>query len=212
MNLRGVFDRVFGVELPIAVAVFVIVCAVVAFALVRYRAGRGHSPSRKHKHPVAESVYAIFLVLVAGSLVGFTASENAAERASLGPPQVRVKIVAFQWCWRFEYVGTPVTVTGTCIDQGDDPTLVLPTDERVEVLVTSTDVVHEWWSPFLRFKISAFPDWTNSFEVDLTQTGSWPGRCSQYCGLYHYRMDFVLKAVPPAAFRAWLQAHERAPA
>jgi cytochrome c oxidase subunit 2 len=70
---------------------------------------------------------------------------------------------------------------------------VLPTGRPVEIDVTSTDVIHAVWVPYLEYKIYAYPDHVNRFTVTLTHDGRWIGRCAQICGLYHYAMDFWLR-------------------
>lgn len=206
MNFEHAFNEVLSVDSVIAGIVFLAVCGTIAFAVIRYRAGRGHEPSKKSKHPIGEPLYASLLVVVALGLALFAANLNSSERAGLGKPQLRVMVTAFQWCWRFHYEGTNVTVSGTCVTKADDPVLVLPVGENVKVLLTSADVVHEWWVPAFDWKMEAFPNHTNSFDLKLTKAGSWVGRCSVFCGLYHYRMDFRVRALPAAAFRSWLAA------
>jgi cytochrome c oxidase subunit 2 len=46
----------------------------------------------------------------------------------------------------------------------------------------------------------------NSFTITVDREGRWIGRCAQFCGLYHYLMDFWVQAVPPAQFSRWLHA------
>jgi cytochrome c oxidase subunit 2 len=117
-----------------------------------------------------------------------------------------VQVTGYQWCWRFHYAGQPVTVDGQC-PGGPLPVLVLPTGRPVELDVTSADVVHAFWVPYLRFKMYAYPGHTDRFTLTLAHPGRWIGRCAQLCGLYHYGMDFYLQAVSPAAFEVFLHAH-----
>jgi cytochrome c oxidase subunit 2 len=79
------------------------------------------------------------------------------------------------------------------------------------VEVTSADVVHAFWVPYLRFKIYAYPGHWNNFTVTLRHDGRWIGRCAQICGLLHYEMDFYVKAVPPATFDKFLHARGGSP-
>jgi cytochrome c oxidase subunit 2 len=83
--------------------------------------------------------------------------------------------------------------------------MVLPTNRIVRINVTSTDVIHGFWVPYLRFKTYAMPDHISSFEVDLKHTGSWPGRCAAFCGLYHATMDFTVRVVGAHTFARWLE-------
>lgn len=88
---------------------------------------------------------------------------------------------------------------------------MLPAGEPVELQVTSTDVVHAFWVSYLRVKAYAYPGHVDSFTITVPHPGTWTGRCAQLCGLLHYEMDFELKAVPPAVFRQFLQAHGGTP-
>lgn len=206
MYTRNSFDHLFHLYLEIGGAVFLLVMAVLLFGVVRYRAGRGHEPSRKAKHDFLESLTALCLVGMACFLAVTAASANAAERGGLGKPQLKVAITAFQWCWSFHYDGTPVTVRGNC--STTTPTLVVPTGEVIRFSLMSADVVHEWWLPYADYKEEAFPDHRNFFKLRFGSTGHWEGRCDEFCGLYHDRMDFYVVAKSPRAFDRWL-AEER---
>lgn len=208
MSTRQLFDHVFWPDAIIATSVFGLVLLLLGFALVRYRAGRGHEPSHKSEHKVAEPVFGVVLVGIAAFLAVYVGIANASERSSLGPPRLRVTITAFQWCWSFHYASTPVTVTSNCV--GSLPTLVVPTHEIIGFRLTSADVVHEWWLPASRWKEEAFPGHYNSFELRFDTSGTWQGRCDEFCGLYHDRMDFRVHAESLASFRRWLTARERA--
>lgn len=208
MNFRNAFNEVFLVEWPIAALVFVVVCGLILFAIVRYRSRPGQEPSKKSEHPVFEPLYVVFLIAIASGIAAFVYAINTRERSTpTDTPAVRVVITAFQWCWRFTYKGTPVSITGTCQTKAQDPTLVIPTHENIRFDLVSADVVHEWWVPYFRWKMEAFPDHVNQWDMVVTHTGDWVGRCSTFCGLFHYRMDFRVKAVSPAAFKAFLNAH-----
>jgi cytochrome c oxidase subunit 2 len=206
-----VFQRVLTVEGAIAGLVFVLVLLALVVALVRRRAGTGRVPSDRAARNGLEIAYVVLLAAVAGFLVWFTASANSQDTASAHPsgnkpPSAAVRVTAFQWCWRFNYVGKPVTVTGTC--QPDQyPTMVVPTGGSVQIQLTSQDVVHSFWIPDLDVKVDAFPDHTNTFTLTFDKPGRWLGRCAEFCGTYHTTMDFYVRAVSPDQYRQWLAQH-----
>lgn len=210
MNFRTQFQHVFGIELPIALAVLAGVLLLLAVAVVWRRARPGRQASAKDSYTVVESVFAALVLGVAVFLVVTTSSANRVERTSVGRPTMTVDVTAFQWCWRFSYPASGVTVTGNCIG-GETPTMVVPVGRTIEVDLVSTDVVHEWFLPYLHYKEEAFPNHLNSFPLRLAHTGVWTGQCSEFCGLYHTTMFFRLRAVTPAAFTAWV-ASQHAPA
>jgi cytochrome c oxidase subunit II len=205
---RQDFADVFGTELWIACAVFALVVLTMIAALVLswQRRRRGRESSQKAEANKLEVSYLGILAVVAAFVATFSIVLNNRETADPTRPALSVDVIAYQWCWRFRYVGQPVTVTAQC-EGGPLPTLVLPTDRLVRLEVTSTDVIHGYWLPYLRWKIYAYPDHVNTFTVTLSQDGKWIGRCSELCGLYHYEMDFYVQAVAPAQFDRWLAAH-----
>ncbi len=212
MTFHDVFARVFTVEGAIAGGVFVLVALALIVALIRRRAGRGVAPSGKAQRNGLEWVYVGLLAGVAGFLVWFTVSANAQDTASAhpvathGPAPAKVSVTAFQWCWRFHYLDAPVTVTGACTTD-QYPTMVVPTGRPVQIELTSQDVVHSFWIPALDVKVDAYPDHTNTFDLNFTKQGVWLGRCAEYCGTYHTTMDFWVKAVSPQQYRQWLAQH-----
>jgi cytochrome c oxidase subunit 2 len=205
LNTRQRFGHLFSIELTIAAVVFALVCATLLFALIRSRTRWGRRASQKTSHPRIEATYLAVVTAVAVFVVVLSFSSN--DEKAPGPPQVRIQAIAFQWCWRFVYEGTAVSVTGECRG-GDIPTLVLPTNRVIEVDLASSDVVHSFWVPYLRFKEQAFPNHTNTFTTDVPRAGTYRGECAEFCGLYHDEMDFTVKAVPPAQFAGWLRSQE----
>jgi heme/copper-type cytochrome/quinol oxidase subunit 2 len=224
---RQTFAQLFAQDVAIAWVVFGLVVAtlIAAMLLSWHRRRTAKGPSRKATATRIEVTYLAALTGVAVFLVVASLTANAKEstdpflvfasfsanaqdfpRTSV-KPALRVQVTAFQWCWRFHYTQAPVTVTARC-QGGAIPTLVLPTGRPVELDVTSTDVIHAFWVPYLRYKLYAYPGHVNKFTVTLTKDGRWMGRCAQLCGLFHYEMDFWLRAVPPSQFQHWLRAHQ----
>lgn len=203
MVFPRVFARVFSMEAWIAGGVFVAVAVVVIFAVVHSRARPGRTPSSRAKINPLEIAYALVLAGVAAFLVVSTTMANGAERRSPGRPALRVQITAYQWCWRFHYVGTPVTVNGQCQD-GKYPTLRLPAGRTVAITLRSHDVIHSFWVPALRFKMDVFPGKTNSFRFRPDRQGRWIGRCAEFCGVDHSDMDFYLQTDDARTFDRWL--------
>jgi cytochrome c oxidase subunit 2 len=208
MPFRGAFAQLFGQDTLIAEVVFGLVVAamIVALAASWYRRRKGRGPSQKAEANRIELGYVAVLTGMAIFLMIASVTANAKDFPASDPPAaLHVQVTAYQWCWKFHYTGQPVTVTGTC-QHGSYPTLVVPTGKPVELDVTSTDVIHAFWVPYLRQKMLAYPGQVNKFTVTLTSNGRWIGRCAQLCGLYHYEMDFWLRAESPAQFSHWMQA------
>lgn len=210
MNLRARFDHTWTPELIIACVVAGLIVAVLLFAIVRSFTPWGKKASQRHIFYGREMAYLSVVAGVTAFLIfwSFTQNARSADGQMHQPYKMTVNVTGFQWCWRFAYAGTPVSVTADCID-GRYPTLVVPSGESIRFRITSADVIHGYWIPSMRFKLWAYPDFVNSFENVFPVPGRWQGECSEFCGLYHYAMRFDLQVLPPAQFQAWLSDRER---
>jgi cytochrome c oxidase subunit 2 len=203
---RSAFDQLFTQNSIIAGVVFALVVAAMAVAMVLSwrRKRRRLGPSQRAEATRVELSYIAALTGMAIFLVIASFSANAKDFPDPPQPAVRVLVTGYQWCWRFHYEGTPVTTTGQCQGYQSLPVLVVPVGEPVRLDMTSVDVIHGVWVPYWRLKLYAYPGRVESLTVTITRTGSWIGRCAQLCGLYHYEMDFTVRAVSPAAFKAFM--------
>ena len=187
----------------IGVAVFALVALTLFWFLFRYRARRPGAPGVRHEHTVLESVYAVALVAITAFLLfkSFRA-ETRIDRLSTAAPALRIGVTAAQWNWRFAYPGGPQVVTSA-----DAPReVVLPVGRRILFRGSSQDVLHDFWIPDLRFQRQVWPDHTETWGLVFPKPGRYQGVCAWFCGLDHDRMDFVVRAVPPVRYEAWLRA------
>lgn len=202
-NTREEFSRLFSLYTWVLVVAGSLVVLSVLFALVRYRRGRGHEPSRRSEAKVVELVYAAVLAGIVGLLVWKTfGTESQVDALAAGNCE-EVQVTAFQWGWRFTYPQAGVSVVG---DQDSPPTAAVPLGKRLCFSVFSEDVIHSFWVPDLRFKKDAFPKFTNRFDLVVDRPGAHVGRCAEFCGLEHAGMTFQLLAMTESEFRAWLDA------
>lgn len=94
------------------------------------------------------------------------------------------------------------------------PVLVLPRGKRIEFQMASADVIHAFWVPEFLFKrdVMPEPDANNSVPVfqvsEISETGSFVGRCAEMCGTYHSMMNFEVRVVEPNDFKAYLDKRQ----
>ena len=215
MNTRNVFGRLAGVYGPVAVAVFVLVCAALIAVAVLFRARPGRTPSARASSPKLEAGYAAVLAVIAGLLVWQTyeamADINPANERTSGPtahgrPVVTIGVVASRWNWRFSYPGGVAEVG---VGRGRVAQLVVPANVPVRFRLTSQDVVHAFWIPALRYKYDAVPGRMNEFDLSFEPGLDYStARCSEFCGEYHDEMRFGVRLLAPTAFRAWLRGRQ----
>jgi cytochrome c oxidase subunit II len=195
------FAGVEGVYLPVAIAVVAIVYLAVAFAVVRYRAGRHPEPRPTKDHNLLEIGIASLIAIVVAGLVVVTFSANASETEDHDPIRFRVDVLAYKWGWQFTYPSLPGVVDRTTDFR--PPVLHVPADTTVEITLRTQDVTHAFWVPAVRYKQDAWTGETRRFRLVFPPGDHLSGHCAQYCGLRHSDMTFTVASMGPAEFRAW---------
>ena len=204
------YDHVASIYLPIGLAVFGIVTAVLLFLLFRYRARRKDGePNRTHEKPAVEISYAVLLALITAFLVTITFRSEGRENditqaAAAGRTATRVDVIGAQWVWRFTYPGSPPVHVDAPPFKATR--LYVPAGEPVLFIGRSQDVVHDFWIPALQFQRQVWPQHTERWGLVFPHPGRYPGLCAWFCGLYHDRMHFVAIALPPKQFHTWLDS------
>ncbi|MGI9063782.1 MAG: aa3-type cytochrome oxidase subunit II [Pseudonocardiaceae bacterium] len=171
-----------------------------------------------------EIVYTVLPLVIITVLFYFTATAQNFVQAKVEDPDLRVKVVGFQWNWEFQYLrdgpgpegpfqpmetdaGTPLTTVGS---SSIIPILVVPTERTVEYRIESKDVLHAFYIPEFLFKRDVFPmpeknDTDNVFQTSIDQEGAFVGRCAELCGTYHSMMNFEVRALPGDLFDRYLE-------
>jgi cytochrome c oxidase subunit 2 len=135
----------------------------------------------------------VFPVVVLVCLLGYGLTTGQALTGRY-PDALRVEVRAHQWWWEFVYPDAAGRAVHTA------SRLHLPVGRPVELHVTTTDVIHSFWVPRLGGKIDAIPGLTNVITLRADRPGIYHGQCSEFCGLHHAAMSFVVEAHPPEAF------------
>ncbi len=89
---------------------------------------------------------------------------------------------------------------------GQTPEIVVPINEPLHVTLTANDVVHAFYVPAFLYKHDATPGHQNTFDLRIVQPGTYAGQCAEFCGTYHSRMPFSIRAVPRAEYESWVSA------
>jgi cytochrome c oxidase subunit 2 len=207
VTTRGQYDHLFAIYVPIAAGVFALIVVVVLASVLRYR--RRAQPARWSESNRLEISYAGLLVLTASFLIylTLTAETKVDTVANHERPAVTVDVTAAKWEWEFRYRGDGIVVRSGTV--GRQP-LVVPVGEAIRFNLASQDVIHALWVPEVRFKRDLIPGTIEHVTLTFTKAGLFPGQCAEFCGLRHADMVFNVRALSPAAFRRWAQAHATA--
>jgi cytochrome c oxidase subunit II len=206
VDTRAQYAHVFDIYVPIALGVFALVALLVLGAVLVYRRRPLERAARWHEHNPSESAYALILVATIAFLlyVTFSAEHQVDTVSASERPALVVNVTGSKWEWRFGYPAYAITLHSGADGIHD---LVVPSGEPVRFRLTSTDVIHSFWIPELRYKHDATPGSVQRFTLVFAQRGVIGGECAEFCGFLHSRMLFNVRVVSPAQFAAWVAAN-----
>jgi cytochrome c oxidase subunit 2 len=185
-------------------AVGAIAWGLMFWAIVVYRRRKGdtHLPAQmRYNNPIEILFTVVPLILVVG-FFAFTARDMKVIETP-NNPEVTVQVIGKQWSWDFNYTNENVYdsgiqsqyIAGNDGKKGDLPTLYLPVNKRVELVLNSRDVDHSFWVVEFLYKKDALPGKTNHEYFTPTKIGDYNGKCAELCGEFHSMMLFNVKVV-----------------
>jgi cytochrome c oxidase subunit 2 len=87
-----------------------------------------------------------------------------------------------------------------------DNDILVPVNKVVHVLVTSSDVIHNWTIPSFGSKVDAVPGRVTATWFKAMKEGVYFGQCSELCGKDHAFMPITVRVVKEQAFNDWAAA------
>lgn len=185
----------------IMIGIFLIVAGVLIAAVVRFRERKGQErelPPQVEGNTFLEVMWTVVPILLLAVLGVVTVSGSFAL-AQLGPPakSVVVQVTGHQYWWAFNYTNENITTANV---------LHIPTGEKIDLELTSSDVMHAFWVPRLGGKTDLVPGRTNYMWLEASKPGVYTGQCAEFCGTGHADMRLMVIAESPAKYLAWVQS------
>src|SRR5262249_40416494 len=112
------------------------------------------------------------------------------------PPEnsLEVYVTGKQWMWHLQHPG----------GQREINQLHVPVGRPVKLIMTSEDVLHDFYVPAFRVKMDAVPGKYTFTWFEATRTGTYNLFCALYCGTGHSRMIGQVVVMEPAEYEEWL--------
>ena len=209
----------------ICVVIGVLVFSAMFLSIVLHRKSKGYKPAKFTHSTKAEIVWSIIPVVI---LVAMAVPATRALIIMEVPPatEMTIKVTGFQWRWKYEYLDHDIEFVSSLapesnlarrrnsgVDPADvenylldvDRRLVLPSNTKIQFLITADDVLHSWWVPALGWKRDAVPGYVNEAWAEIQEPGVYRGQCAELCGMDHGFMPIVLEVLPPEEFDAWVR-------
>ena len=224
----GIMEQIIWFErysLWFITAITLLVLALLAYCIVKFRASANPNPSRTSHHTLIEVIWTvgpvvILLFLAVPSFQLLTAQYSPPEE-----PKLTLKATANQWNWDYEYqIDEPLSFNSAMLADEDraeagkedvaayprllavDNEIVVPVSTVVRVLVTASDVIHAFAMPAFGIKTDAVPGRINEIWFKADKEGLYYGQCSELCGKDHAFMPIAVRVVAQSQYDTWLAA------
>jgi cytochrome c oxidase subunit 2 len=115
-------------------------------------------------------------------------------------PGLTMEVVGHQFDFEYRYPG----VATSLYSPKDE--MHLPVGVPVRVLLSSADVLHQFWVPEFRVKLATVPGLVQDMNFTPLRTGTFDIACSEYCGVAHSKMQGKVVVESQADFNKWLSA------
>jgi|APSaa5957512535_1039671.scaffolds.fasta_scaffold04168_11 cytochrome c oxidase subunit 2 len=210
----------------ICVAIAIIVFGVMAYSLYTHRKSKGFKAANFHESTKAEFLWTAIPVIIL-IVMAIPASKVLIDLEDTSKAQMTIKITGHQWKWQYDYPKEGISFISNLAKSSKnslksdtkpqhyllevDKRLVLPVDTSIRFLITSNDVIHNWWVAEFGVKQDANPGFINDAWAQVDKIGVYRGQCAELCGKDHGFMPIVVEVVSKADYAAWV-AKEQASA
>ena len=230
MPVTALARRVYDLHTLLTWVIFIIfvgVFAVVTWSIIFHRKSKGHKAADFHDNTTVEIVWTVVptLILIA---IAFPATSTLVEMRDSSQPDLTIKATGYQWKWGYEYVTGDaagvkyMSVMSTPRDQIEnkapkgehyllevDRPMVVPVGKKVRMLLTASDVIHNWSVPAFAVKADAVPGFLRDTWFRADKEGTYRGQCSELCGKDHGFMPVVVEVVSAEKYAAWVAAQKK---
>ncbi len=219
-------DHQYDMTLAVVATVFILSQLGLAFAIFRFR-DRGQRVNFTRGNNTMEVIWTLATIILFVGL-GLMGRKAWAEMrfTSAAPDAIQVEVTENQFVFNFRYPGpdgkfgrldirqiSASTGNPLGIDQNDPagkddivvPTLTVPVNHEVQLLIRSQDVIHNFFVRELRLQQDATPGMVVPLHFTANAIGQYEVVCTQLCGLGHSRMHSYLNVVSDADYDAFLK-------
>jgi len=174
-----------------------LISAVLIFFVIRYRRRTPYEIPR----PVAgshklETIWTVIPFLIAMTMFAWGARVYFAQYKAPADA-VEVYVVGKQWMWKLQHA------TG----QREINQLHVPVGRKIKLIMTSEDVIHDFFVPAFRTKADVVPGKYTTLWFEATTPGTYHLFCAEYCGMNHSGMIGSVIVMEPREFDNWLSGN-----
>ena len=194
--------------------IVIFVTILLAYTCIRFRAKRNPVPSKVTHNTLIEIVWTVVPIIILIGIAIPTLRMHYGLVYNFEGADMTLKVTGHQWYWSYEYPDDGIAFDSNLkkkeeLAEGEpyllavDNPVVVPVGAKVNVEMTSADVIHSWALPALGVKRDTVPGRLNQTWFKAEKEGIYYGQCSELCGKFHGFMPITVKVVSPEVYEAW---------
>ncbi|MGI9569390.1 MAG: cytochrome c oxidase subunit II, partial [Desulfobulbia bacterium] len=189
--------------------------------ILRFNEKANPEPSKTTHNTTLEVLWTVIPIFIL-IIIAVPSFRLLFAQYSFPPADVTIKAIGNQWYWSYEYPDSDVSFDSVMLEGDDleaarkagfeaprllavDNRVVVPVNKVVLVLVTASDVIHNWTIPAFGSKIDAVPGRVTRTWFKAEKTGVYYGQCSELCGIRHAFMPIAVHVVEQPVYDNWLK-------
>ena len=213
----------------IIIAITAFVMMLMLWVIIRYNEKSNPTPSRVTHNTLVEVLWTVIPVLIL-VVIAIPSFKLLFLQYDFPKPDLTIKATGYQWYWSHEYPDQGGLKFDTVMLQDKeredrikrgiesprllavDNEVVVPVNKVVHVLITASDVIHNWTIPSFGSKMDAVPGRVTATWFKADKEGIFYGQCSELCGKDHAFMPIAVRVVKEQVFNDWavaLKARDR---
>jgi cytochrome c oxidase subunit 2 len=186
-------DFVYMAILWLSIVLFLGIVGAECYFAWRYRYVPGRkTPHQTHNTPL-EIVWSVLPLLLCVGLF-FWGLDGYMKFAVAPGDAMEIQVVGKQWLWQFEYPDGTRSVNE----------LHIPVNKTVHFVMTSEDVLHDFYVPDMRVKRDIIPNRYTEIWFTPTALGEHVSTCAEYCGKGHSDMRAKLFVDTQEEYEKWM--------
>lgn len=209
----------------VCVVIAVIVFGAMFYSVFAHRKSKGAVAAQFHESTKAEILWTLIPVIILVAMA-IPASKTLIDLEDTSKAEMTIKITGHQWKWQYDYPEEGISFISNLAKSSKnslktddkpqhyllevDKRVVLPVDTSIRFLITSNDVIHNWWIPAFGVKQDANPGFINDAWAKVDKIGTYRGQCAELCGKDHGFMPIVVDVVSKADYAKWVAKEQAA--
>ncbi len=227
-HARTVDDQ-FMFTLWVTGIIFILAQAALGYVVLRFGRKRAEAAGYSHGNNTMEMLWTTATAIL---FIGLTVMGERvwAKVHFQGAPEgsIPIEVTGQQFAWNFRYPGPDGKFGALDIKQINDssgnplgidskdpagkdditaPTMAVPVNRSIELILRSKDVTHSYFVPELRLKQDTVPGMLIRIHFTAEKVGKYEIPCAELCGLGHYKMRSFLEVMEQADYEKWLKDH-----